>query len=421
MASPLYYKITASAPGRPKGVLCIVVSSTVSKVRKVYQINGIVDPDWRFWDKKAGRFLSGTDTGRQNNPIIEEMCERCNLLLNTSGVSTPDDFISALNNCAKPKEQSLGDFIQGVIEEMRTGGNNKRPSKSYQPYINLLHKLEREGEIMHMPISEINNSHFIRFSKFILSLSYEEGKGNYLNIMKLFKQIHKKAYDRELNDNALRFKYSDEAPMREESEKRDVLSLTQYNKFKKMDLKVIPHSGPNSDFYMDLYRDFCIFLYETKCRPVDVLKAHKDNIIEHNGRKYFRYIAEKKKNYRSKDKFVASPLSPDALKIISKYKNKSSQGYIFPFSMNEYKWDFSDAKSWNRWNNRKSRALEMINQWLKKVSKIIKVDFEMTIYTFRHSAFTHACMKDGANYMKIALDGGTSIDMLQKYYVTNMI
>ena len=69
------------------------------------------------------------------------------------------------------------------------------------------------SDLINVPIAEIDNKGFIQFSNFILSLSDDEGRTNYLNIMKLFKQVHTKAYDRELTDTVLRFKYTDCAPL----------------------------------------------------------------------------------------------------------------------------------------------------------------------------------------------------------------
>lgn len=151
-------------------------------------------------------------------------------------------------------------------------------------------------------------------------------------------------------------------------------------------------------------------------RPVDVTRAHTDNIVTINSKQYYRYTPEKKKNNKetNKDKTVYAPLSDKALSIIAKYSGKSSQGYIFPFSLNEYNWDMMNAKSWNNWNNRKARLQEMINKWLReKVAKALGWDIVPHLYTFRHSTLTHACMAEGASWGIIALNGGTSIDMLQ--------
>lgn len=435
MAKELRYILSISAPSRPKGVLCVVVCyKGTPQGRKSIPIDGLTSPDFRYWDKKAQRFTSGTDTARANNPLLEDICVRCNELLNNSAITSPSEFIEALKSGVMPSEIiTLGDFLRSLIDEMRNGTNNKRPSKNYQCYINLLHKLEKEktaqykGKVLDLidaPIAEIDNKCFIQFSKFILSLSDDEGRTNYLNIMKLFKQAHTKAYDRELTDTVLRFKYTDCAPLLSDkyAEKSPSLTPEQYRQFVALDVRTLRKSGLLSYELMEMYKDFCLFLYETKMRPVDVTRAHSDSIVTIDGRQFYKYTPEKKKNNKetNKTKTVYAPLSDVALSIIAKYNGKSSQGYIFPFSMNEYNWDMMDAKSWNQWNNRKARLQEMINKWLReKVAKALNWDIVPHLYTFRHSTLTHACMSESANFMYIALDGGTSIEMLQRHYVSN--
>lgn len=158
-----------------------------------------------------------------------------------------------------------------------------------------------------------------------------------------------------------------------------------------------------------------------KMRPVDALKANVKNIVTRNGKQYIKYVAEKKKNSKEKNKTTYAPITPKALEIITYYQSQSSKGYIFPFSLNEYDWDYNNAVSWNKWNNRKQRAIDMVNQWLKKVTVTLGIDFPMICYTFRHSTLSHACMAENANYMQIALEAATSPDMLLKHYVSNVI
>lgn len=138
MANKLRYTLTPSAPSRPKGVLCVVVGyQGTPQGRKSHPIDGLSSPDFRYWDKKAQCFSSGTDTAKANNPVLDAICTRCDELLNNSAITTPSEFIP--------------DFVRKC---------------------------------------------FIQFSNFVLSLSDDDGKSNYLNIMKLFKQTHKKAFDR---------------------------------------------------------------------------------------------------------------------------------------------------------------------------------------------------------------------------------
>ena len=168
MAKELRYTLTPSAPSKPKGVLCVVVSyKGTSEGRKSYVIDGLTSPDFRYWDKKARRFTSGTDTAKANNPVLDAICERCDELLNNSAITSASDFKEALESGVIPSDViTLGNFLNALIDEMRNGTNNKRPSKNYQCYINLLHKLEREKtaqykgkvlDLINVPIAEIDN------------------------------------------------------------------------------------------------------------------------------------------------------------------------------------------------------------------------------------------------------------------------
>ena len=146
MAKKLRYTLTTSVPGRrTKDVLCVVAGyKGTPQGRKHYVIEGLTSPDFRYWDKKAQRFTSGTDTAKANNPVLDAICERCNELLNNSAITSPSEFVDALKSGHTASEViTLGSFLRSLIDEMRNGTNNKRPSKNYQCYINLLHKLER--------------------------------------------------------------------------------------------------------------------------------------------------------------------------------------------------------------------------------------------------------------------------------------
>lgn len=417
--------LTTSAPSREKGNLYVVVGCKgLSSGRKSFKVEGLTNPNYNYWDKKKQRFLDGTYTATENNPVLDRLCVLCNELLSTPQVTTPAQFVEALRaGCAPKNVQTFGNYIKGIINDMRHI-TTKRPSRNYQRYINLLHKLEREGNIINVLISDIDTTHFKAFGDFIESLQESEGKNNYDGLMKLFKQAHKKAYNDGLNNNVLRFRYNERAPMLGDISKRDSLTKQQYERFVRLDAKKVPQSGPKSSFYSELYQDFCIFLYETKSRPVDVLRAHtKDiklmkNLTNDCIVTVWEYVPEKKKNSTSRNKVVQTPLNKRALAIIDKYKNQSTKGYIFPFSLNNHDWDFNNADSWNNWNNRHTRALEMVNKWLKKVQNILGVDFPITTYTFRRSALSHAC-SECDNYLQVALDAGTSVNMLQKHYVTN--
>ena len=69
----IHYTLTTSAPSRPKGALCVVVSCKgTSNGRKSFTIDGLNNPNFRYWDKKTKCFSDGTDTAKLNNPVLDE-------------------------------------------------------------------------------------------------------------------------------------------------------------------------------------------------------------------------------------------------------------------------------------------------------------------------------------------------------------
>lgn len=402
-----------------KFCLCCTVKGTTTRHYK--EVSGsyqLTSPNFDRWDKKRQEFVEATPEAISNNQRLQSMKAHYQSLYDTLSRSMDvanGKMLFALEDKAAKfvaeKQMTLGDFLRQLIQNGKTECN-KKPSKNYQKYITLLHKLEKEETIINKPLKDICNADFIRFGQFILGkLTPKEGKNNYANLMKLFKGVHTQAYNRELNDHALRYPYMKDAPTTK-SHERIALTLKQYGKFCTMDLAVIPQSGVNRSFFKELYRDFCIFLYEMKMRPCDVLRLHSNDI--RNG--FVFYVAEKKKNYLDERKRTTKvELTPTARKIVNKYKGQSAKGYVFPFSMNNYDWDFSNADSWNKWHNRKQKTLQDINTFLHKFENVLNVE-TITLYTFRHSAFTHATNNKGCNLLKIAKEGATSVKMLESYY-----
>lgn len=397
---------------------CTVKGTTTRHYKEVSGSYKLTNPNFKKWDKKEQRFIEPTTEAISNNAKLEAMKAHYQKLYETLSESLEianGKVLFSLESEAPriiaEKQMTFGDYVRQLIQNGKTE-KNKKPSKNYQKYINLLHKLEKEGTIIDKPLKDICNADFIAFGHFILDrLTTEEGKNNYANLMKLFKAVHTQAYNRELNDNLLRYPYMKDAPIKK-SKERVALTLKQYHKFCTLDLAVIPQSGVNPMFYKELYRDFCIFLYEVKMRPCDVIRLHSNNI--HNG--LIVYVAEKKKNYLNERKRTTSvKLTETAKLIVRKYCGKSTKGYVFPFAMNNHEWNFDDAASWNKWHNRKQKTLQDINEFLHKFENVLHVD-GITLYTFRHSTFTHAVNTKGSNLLKIAREGATSIDMLENHY-----
>ena len=383
-------------------------------------VKNLINPDFKRWNKKEQRFIDATQDAIHNNSVLREMRNKYQTIIDTCNPTSPAELkrmveTGILVNACVPL--TLGAFLKQLIDGMKHEAI-KKPSKNYQNYITLYHKLEAEKEIINVPLCDICNQHFKQFGKFILSLPMDLGKSNYIPLMKRFKSVIRKAYKEELTHNVLTYDYSEKAPTIERKP-RFALTESQYNKFVNLDLSVIAQSGVNREYFKELYRDFCIFLYEMKMRPVDVIRLHSDNVVYLGEKKIacIQYIAEKKKNYTGYKGVVTNKLTTIAKSIIEKYKGKSSKGYIFPFSMNEYDWDFSNAKEWGKWTIRKQATLEKINAFIKKTARYVGVEKDrFTLYTFRHSAITHEVEKKNKDICTIAKEAGTSPKKIDKHY-----
>lgn len=410
-------KFNFTFKGKAFCLCCTVCGTSIRHYREVSGKYKLYNPDFDLWDKNAQMFIETTKESEYNNTVLREMLEYYQSLYKK--FSSTMDIVNGKvlfgidersTELCTDKPMTFGDFVKQQIYDGRHE-HIRKPSKNYLRYVSFLHKLEGEGVIIHKYLKDICNADFISFGKYMLNDKVKKGQCNYANYMQIFKSVHTRAYALELNDNILRYPYMKDAPLKRCSE-RVFLTVYQYHLFCTMNLDCISQSGPKRLFYKDMYRDFCVFLYEMKMRPCDALRLHKSNISE----RHIIYVAEKKKNYLDERKRTTRVAITDkASEIIQKYDGMSSKGYIFPFAMNNYDYDFNDPESWNKWYDRKQKALLALNNYLHKFEKILGVS-PITAYTFRHTAFTHAINKENSNLMKIAKEGATSIKMLESHY-----
>lgn len=388
--------------------LCAQLVGTTKRAYRA--VPNLSNPNFKSWDKKKQLFNEATTVAMRNNTALKEFKEHLERIISTSHPQSPKQLFDLYDKPQESQHDTFKKYIETTIDSLKAA-KNKRPSKTYQTYITLLHKLEKEKNILNKALQDINNDDFIKFGKFILEQD-DKAKNNYMRLMRLFKAVHSIAAENGLNSYKLTYNFVKSAPP-QNAVNRHALTKVQYKKFANYDLSKISQGGIKPTFYKELYRDFCIFMYESKMRPCDIIKLHHNNIINN---KYIEYEPEKKKNYReAARRIVRTPLTTTMKNIIKKYAKNSTQGYIFPFTMNELNWDFKNSESWNKWQNKKQHQLETINNFLHKFECILKVQ-PITLYTFRHTAFTLALQKKNCNIIELAKQGGTSIDMLSKSY-----
>lgn len=325
------------------------------------------------------------------------------------------------------KKMTVGAFLERTIHDMKNP-TRLRPTSSYQVYVTLLHRLQEEGEVISMPVSRLSERTMRHLAKWLLRRKGAKGKtNNYLGLMKTFTALVNKAHRARLTRYKADFPYRDLAPKRRRTVKAaDILegggnvrslSRVQYEAFVKMDLREVEvHGGPHMEYWKEVYRDFCVMLYELKSRPIDVLQLHEDNIAADpaSGRLLCSYIPAKKANMQS---VVIVYLSEAAERIVEKYSGKSRGGYIFPFRMNERRWNLASAEQFHSHYKAARNQLWKINKFLHAAGRPMGVPFQLTLYAMRRTAITHAIMENRIPLPALARMAGTSVRMIERHYM----
>ena len=179
----------------------------------------------------------------------------------------------------------------------------------------------------------------------------------------------------------------------------DVLTDEQIRRFLNLSVQDITPTYNNRQ-QVELYYDFCVFMFHTFFAPCDVIKAKLRDITRNN-----TLLVKRKKTHRT----VEVPITPVVRSIINKYKGMSKDGYIFPIMNDEYEKNHT-VKDYTY-----KKFREHLNIWLKLIGKELDTDFDLYAYVFRHTAITIA-VNNGLPLSYISNAAGTSVEMIQKHY-----
>lgn len=318
------------------------------------------------------------------------------------------------------RKMTVGQWLQRVICDLRNPSRLK-PTSNYQVYQSLYNKLLREGSILSMPVKNVNDRTFRRLIKWMGS------KPNYEGTLKTFTALINRAHRARLTRYRADFPYRDFAP---KTSRRlsgasailssggtvNSLSLSQWHEFLSMQLEDVPiKDGPKMHYWKEVYRDFCILLYELKSRPIDVLQLHSSSLAFHSdiNRTLCSYVPAKKANRNDP---AIQFLSPAACELVERYKGKSKGGYIFPFPINQRRWNLESPAQFNEHYRLARNQLAKINRFLHLVGKKLELPFPFTLYVIRRSAITHAIIENRIPLTVLAKMAGTSVRMIEKHY-----
>lgn len=324
-----------------------------------------------YWNEEQQEFCHASNEAITNNQILKAFIQPLKEAIDSGMVTTVDEVCAIAKGEHKVvahKVMTLGDYLDFIIQcfekGQRLNGDTIKPSRNYVVYKTLKSKLIQEGRIINTPISEVGDNEVEAFSTYVKRKL--NGK-NYTNLLKTLCATVRKAVSQKLSDVTLHFKISDHAPIEDDDKGVIALTLEQYGIFEQYDIKTLPVLRVKSARRYELFHDICIFFYEMKLRPCDIIALRSESVVD--GR--LSYIPIKKRNFSCKHKRVVTKLTPKAMTIIEKYKGLSTGGYVFPLEMNNKKWDLNNNTAYKQWCGLEDTARRQINRFLKLFEPIL--------------------------------------------------
>lgn len=437
----LKIKLTLNGPNRYKGKLSVQCSKPGTTTRHYMIVPGIESVDLKNWNEELQCFIGTDKTTLHDNGIINDAITRLNNLLEnytfSSGKELFDAFRGNLNIKAKTLP-TLGEFLEIIIAEERA--KKTGASTNYQLYNTLLNKLKgvnlkkrttftpasfKGQNLQDTPLSEITDYHFRAFGEWIKTSLAGAG---YKNLMTTFAATLEKATERYPDVKHLSYKWRKDGIRRPgtaermtaqqllEASRSDIPTLTikELNRFLHFDLSTIAPPQAHRKRLVEIYYDTALLMYYTASRPADVIQWDwTHNYCEQTGQ--ITYVPHKLRNRGGKR--VTINLCPQAIAIIEKYRGQSKGGYLLPLPMNDTSWGELDGETYRIWEARRSRTLQSINLWLRRIAEALNLDVKkLTLYVFRHSSITHCINRYNMNVMKVAAMAGTSVAIINKHY-----
>lgn len=320
------------------------------------------------------------------------------------------------------KSMTLEEWLIRTIWELKNPKLSK-PTSTWQVYVSLLYRLQEEGNIAKIPISKLRNKDCKAFYNWLIKRNKGAGAQS---VMKTFVALINRAKKQRLTKVVLEYSFSriDISGKTKDASKivmngGSIKSLTieQWKKFTVLDLKSVSiKNGPQMTYWKEVYRDYCILLYELKSRPIDILMLRFENFVYHPQvkRRFCSYIPSKKKNMKGDP--AMQFISPIAESIISKYQHNSKYGYIFPFDLNRKLWNLNVPAQFDTYYREARNVLSKINRYLKLIGTQLKLPFPFTLYVIRRTALTHAVLENKIPLPILAKMAGTSVRMIELHY-----
>lgn len=363
----------------------------------------------RHWNSDKERFSSYAVSYSENNQIITEFRQ---VYLDLIKERPELDAKQVAQYYSSPKQEyqkSEKDMIQPIesvgnsIEKFLGVVIEREKAKqgcNFEVYYKLLKKCRKVIKgFSHLTFQSINYDKCISIAH---TFAKHEG---YKGTTKAFRSLLEKADNDKNIDFSItqigNFKFAHYNPKINEidTKKPDVLSPEQLKTFMKMDMCSLTPTYPNR-YSVELYYDFCVFMFHSFLAPCDVIKLKYKDITKEK-----TICVKRKKTHKP----VEVPVNPIMENIINKYRGQTKNGYVFPIM------DDEKEKEYKTKDFTFKKFRERVNTWLKIIGVELKTDYDLYAYVFRHTAITVA-LDNGVPISYVAMVAGTSIEMIQKHY-----
>ncbi|NDW19886.1 hypothetical protein D0T53_13385 [Dysgonomonas sp. 216] len=362
----------------------------------------------RHWNNDKERFTSYAVSYAENNQILDDFKGFYQSLIKEYPELSAKQVAQFYSS--KPQEEAteietpavcnnnldlVENFLEVVIEREKA-----KQGCNFEAY----YKLQRKCRKILKGYSSLNFQS-INFDKCVAIAHIFAKNGGYRGTAKAFRNLLGKASkDSSVNFTISQigdFSFNNYDPKINEidTKKPDVLSPEQLKEFLTLDLSQTTPTYKDRK-QVELYYDFCVFMFHSFFAPCDVIKLKYKDINKQN-----MIHVKRKKTHKA----LEIPLNPVMENIINKYRGKTKNGYVFPIMDDELE------KQYTTKDYLFKKFRERVNIWLKCVGKELGTDYELYAYVFRHTAITVA-LDSNIPLSYVAMAAGTSIKMIQDHY-----
>lgn len=383
-----------------------------SEVRYI-NVNKLLHGDLKpeHWDNKAKLFKPSAPFAEDNNRLLVDMKSKYdNALMEYTGSL----FSFTLNvkqeiHSGEPihRERTLSDVMEWCVENAKQSKHDDGTlSGTFETYLKIIRRLKdycsvRGVKYENIKIAEVDEALVNDFLDFVEGA--KKGKAQYVSCM--FKAALNKADKQGWFDFKKVERCKWRKRIRSSKKKYETLTSQQCKQFADMSLDLLPESPRRR-----LFRDFCVFILYTCQSACDAISLRYSDIKNINGVDHFVFKRRKIENKQSIDCTV--PINPVMREIMDYWKPHTKDGYIFPIRTKQ---TIREATT----NNIDIKVfVKCCNKWLKGVGKLLKCDFDLHTYVFRHTAITHYISK-GVPVVYVANLAGTSVENCQNIYYNN--